>query len=84
MKIYIEYEVPNSPAPIFFGIGEKIMDLKAELLKHKVMWAVRHLEKVIEEEGGVIVLRNGQRPQPKGFTPDTEIQILEAISSITI
>lgn len=83
MRIYhqieeIVFDDPDKQAVIGVAANEQIQ-LLAELHKYKMMWALRSMEKEIEQSGGIIYLVSkpgvSSTIRPEGFTADMEQRV---------
>lgn len=79
MKIYVEYDVPDTGVPALNPLGEFTMKIMMEKNKYKIMWQLRSLENQINEEGGMIIITEKGRIHTKNFTPDLTDRILELL-----
>lgn len=80
MKLYIDFPAPD--------LGEDetlntLADINYQNLrgkyKYKTMWQLRTLEKEINEQGGMIIIKRNGEIQTKNFTADLTERINELI-----
>jgi hypothetical protein len=80
MKVY--YTAPEFNDELM----NKVTAMFYELWVYKIKWALRSLEAVIDQEGGLITIEPGDsrgapRVDAQGFTPGTNQRIQELITS---
>ena len=76
MKVFFEFEQTENE------IANKMLELINRSNKYKLMWALRHLESEINEEGGQLIItsaRGRSGIQMNGFTEELKDQIKAVI-----
>jgi hypothetical protein len=90
MKVY--YEMPDLFSE---DTGNEIIDQYNQLnnlclfhighkFKYRVMWELRHLEKEIDSEGGVIVIKQAGQMEAKEFSAELLLKIKQVISGLNL
>lgn len=87
MKVYYEFDPideEESDNPLISKFAhmakENLLNISFKF-KYRLMWELRHLESEINEDGGVIIIRNGKL-ETKDFSIETSEKIGEAFRSI--
>ena len=71
MKVYLEYNIPESEdMPSLNPLAEFAMKKHMEKEKYKVMWQLRSLENEINQEGGLIIITEKGKIHTKDFTSE--------------
>jgi hypothetical protein len=82
MKIYTEQPAIPKPTgnPDLDNLIQKYIDKNMELIKYKLMWSLRSIEKEYNESGGHIVIKKDGDLEFNGFPAEMESLIRQTLS----